>query len=61
MTFTQEQIIELMKDGSNFYTDTVLTIDAMRDRILKLEARVKELEQTRDLQPAKLKLISNEP
>jgi phage shock protein A len=56
MTLTTEQIIELMKDGSNFYTDTVLTFDAMRDRINKLEERIKSLEEARK----PLKLVQND-
>jgi hypothetical protein len=50
---TNEQIIALMKNGSNFQTDVVLTIDAMADRIKSLDARIKQLEAR---EPAKTTL-----
>jgi hypothetical protein len=57
---TNEQIIELMKDGSNFYTDVVLTIDAMADRIKSMDARIKTLEAR---EPAKttLRVVNDAP
>jgi len=54
---TNEQIIELMKNGSNFYTDVVLTIDALADRIKQLDARIKQLESRDQVATAKIKLV----
>jgi hypothetical protein len=53
MTLTQAQIIELMKDGSSFHTDVVLTLDTMAGRIKSLETRIKVLEAR---EPAKTTL-----
>jgi hypothetical protein len=41
---SDRQIDLLTKDGVNFYTDCVLLLDTMSDRIKKLAARVKQLE-----------------
>jgi hypothetical protein len=53
---TDAQIADLTKDGTTFYSDVVLVIDAMADRIKRLDERIKQLEMR---EPAKLKLVSD--
>ena len=59
---TTAQLYELTKNGSDFSTDVVITIDVMADRIKQLETRIKQLED-QQLNPAsttKLKLVQND-
>jgi DNA-binding PadR family transcriptional regulator len=59
---TTAQLYELTKNGSDFTTDVVVTIDVRADRIKQLEARIKRLEdqQSNASSTAKLKLVAND-
>jgi hypothetical protein len=57
---TTTELYELTKNGSDFSTDVVITLDVMADRIKQLEARIQQLEQSSPASTAKLKLVSND-
>ena len=56
---TTAELYELTKNGSDFSTDVVITLDVMADRIKQLETRIQQLEQSSPA-TAKLKLVSSD-
>jgi hypothetical protein len=57
---TTAELYELTKNGSDFSTDVVITLDVMADRIKQLETRIQQLEQSNSASTAKLKLVAND-
>jgi BMFP domain-containing protein YqiC len=62
MPLTDQQVFELTKHGSDFFTESVLLFSAMRDRLEILERRIKILEEQQSSSTAttKLKLVQND-